>query len=329
MYQSVLIPLDGSPVAERVLAHIERMISPRETSIILLYVLELQKYYTATSPAVLASFDSERWRQDAQGYLDRVAGELREMGFRVRPHVIEGDVATSICDVAEAQEIDLIAMTTHGRTGATRWVLGSVADRVVRSAKQPVLLVRTETAVSAKGGIQRILVPLDGSDLAELALPQAQQLAQEKNAEILTLRVIEPVEDIALYTAGGTEILAEASTLDLEGSAEEYLKSVQQRLYTAGVTSRFTLIRGRPAETILDVAQAEEVDLIVMSTHGRSGLSRWVYGSVADKVLHGTQHPLLLIRARGRTTSSRADNAEEAGDLDEQDSGTIKAVPTK
>jgi nucleotide-binding universal stress UspA family protein len=299
MYRKVLIPLDGSPFAERILPHIERLISSQQTEFILLSVVEPTSYVISPrTMTVMEAFDTTHLRQNAEVYLRQVKGELREMGLRVHEHVIEGDVASAICDVADTQDADLIAMTTHGRSGMGRWAFGSIADRVIRTASQPIFLVRGTAEVPSTDAIRRILVPLDGSELAERVLPQAQALVTEKGAELLLVRAVEPLTDWEV-----AEIYANWESIDdvyshRQTAAERYLEQVQEQLRAASVPSTIVVNEGHPAKMILDTAEAENVDLIVMSTHGRSGLARWVYGSIADKVLHGTTRPLLLIRAR-------------------------------
>jgi len=299
MYRKALIPLDGSPFAERVLPYVEWLVLPEETELLLLHVL--RPFGLIVPPELLATTglsDYDRLRERMENYLKGIKGELREMGFVAHAQLVEGDVASAICDVADAQEVDLIAMTTHGRSGVSRWAFGSVADRVIRHAAQPVFLVRGDTEASFGEGVQRILVPLDGSKLAERALPHAQTLAQAHGAEILLVRIVEPPSDLEvaeLYVAWESP---EKLYRHRQTAAEQYLGRVQERLSEAGVHGEMYVNEGHAAEMILKAAESEGVDLIVMSTHGRSGVARWVYGSVAGKVLHGAPCPLLLIRAR-------------------------------
>ncbi|RME49260.1 MAG: universal stress protein [Chloroflexi bacterium] len=298
MYRKVLIPLDGSPFAERILPHIERLISSAETELILFHVVE--PFHHVVSPETRAGLtDAEitNFRESATLYLKRVRGELREMGLQAHVQTAHGDVASAICDTAQAQGADLIAMTTHGRSGVGRWAFGSVADRVIRTASQPVLLVRGTTDTPSNGEIRRILVPLDGSELAERALPHATKLAQEKDAEVLLVRAVEPLTDLEFAGLFASWESPEAVYQHRQTAAQRYLEQVQQDLKVAGVPSSTLVDEGRAADLILDTVEAENADMIVMSTHGRSGLARWVYGSVADKVLRNATCPLLLIRA--------------------------------
>ena len=303
MYKKVLIPLDGSPFAERILPHIEWLVSPKETELVLVRVVESPQRYFLAHEAVLVPEAEELEERasvgdQAEGYLQQKSGELREMGFRTQIQVLGGDVASAICDAATAQAADLIAMTTHGRSGLARWALGSVADRVIREAQQPIFLVRGTVDIPPRDKIQRILVPLDGSDLSEAALPHAEALAKAKDAELILLRVVDRLSDLEV-----AEVYASWESADKVYErrfewARRYLLQVQQDLRSDGVLSEIEVNEGHPAEIILKTADDFDVDLITMSTHGRSGMARWVYGSVTDKVLRRATHPLLLIRAR-------------------------------
>lgn len=144
---------------------------------------------------------------------------------------------------------------------------------------------------------KEILVPLDGSTLAESALPHACELAKAFGARITLLSLVEPVTDFAQWGVGGFYV---TSGFSIEGVIEDtknYLNEVADRLRTQGLNVRAVVEEGYAASEICDYAKAAKIDVIVMSTHGRSGIQRWVYGSVADRVLRGATVPILLIRA--------------------------------
>jgi nucleotide-binding universal stress UspA family protein len=146
---------------------------------------------------------------------------------------------------------------------------------------------------------RRILVPLDGSELAERALPYAQGLARELNSELILLRVVNCV-DLASSQAFTGFLPAEvfdAAIEDERQTAAEYLARLAERLQADGLATQWVVRSGDPAGEIVEYGKMAQIDLVVMSTHGRSGLSRWVYGSVADRVLRGGTLPVLLIRA--------------------------------
>jgi nucleotide-binding universal stress UspA family protein len=192
-------------------------------------------------------------------------------------------------------------MTTHARTGLPRWILGSVASRVVSATHKPVFLVHpTEESAERTVALRRILVPLDGSHLAEEVLSLAVKLANVQNAKLILVRALEPpamvpadpsMRDITAPMA------AHLGAVEMQ-AAESYVQDIANELQQRSIVEQTVVILGDAADVILDTAEINDVDLITMCTHGRSGVNRWVYGSVAEKVLHGAPCPLLLVRAQ-------------------------------
>ncbi|MEZ4860250.1 MAG: universal stress protein [Caldilineaceae bacterium] len=298
MYTKILVPLDASMAAEQIIPYLQGML-PRQSEYHLVSVLEpnMYTYAFASSEATVRDKLQGVIYDELAAYLARVQEVLQAKGYHVHTWVARGDAAQTIADVATKIKADLIAMTTHGRTGFTRWALGSVADRVIQVAQQPILLVRLSGEPPLSYAIQRVLVPLDGSALAEAALNEARQVAQERGATLLLVRVVEPLSSWqqALLAESGydtTHITQERQT-----EAYLYLKQIQEQLQQVGIASETHIFTGNATETLLQLMQEEAIDLIVMSTHGLSGYSRWVYGSVAGKVLHTATCPLLLARS--------------------------------
>lgn len=298
MKRKILIPLDGSPFAERVLAFVREVAKPQTSELLLVHVTQPSQYYTVLVPDALHTVDITHWQQRAENYIKRMTAELQAEGYDVTYVMSEGDVASTICDVADAQDADLIAMTTHGRSGIEKWVLGSVADRVVRSARQPVFLVRPQEDQTPSTPIRRILVPLDGSRLAEKALPEAISLAKANHSEIWLLQSVEFPEYWGEEYAGMHALPSMISTEEQEAAAREYLLHMAEGLTAEKIPAQIVVTTGHAASAISDVVADNDMDLIVMCTHGRSGLSRWVFGSVAEKVVRLAQCPVLLIRTQ-------------------------------
>jgi nucleotide-binding universal stress UspA family protein len=304
MFRKVAIPLDGSAFSERVLAHIPRIGRPDQMELLLIRVLESQRYYAYVAPDAVHMLDTGGWRSEAELYLKRKANELREQGYRVSTFATEGDVALSLCSVADAQDADLIAMTTHGRSGLQRWLMGSVADRVVRHAALPVYLVRPGHETSDVGKLKRVLVPLDGSELAEVGLQMAKGLAGDPAPELWLVQAVEMPELWGEEFVSAETIASLPSIEEQESLASAYLQEIAEQLRTEGHWVYARVENGHPANVIQDLVTNEEIDLIVMSTHGRSGISRWVFGSVAEKVLRTVNAPLLLVRAGTKAANS-------------------------
>ena len=315
MYRKVVVPLDGSELAEGVLPHVAEVIRNRGSQVYLLSVAPLGRRVvpSAVVHPASASAPEERRRvkRELVTYLQAVAKRLEPVAADVQVGVRFGRPADDILDFAGEVGADLIAMSTHGRSGLSRWVFGSVADRVLRGAVCPVLLVRAERLdrVSAerqaqlRTRYQRILVPLDGSELAEQVLPYVKALIRPNQTRIFLVSVLttglgdRTVTLLTSYPPGLR--LATTAFHHAEIQLRSYLRSVAATLRERGAAVHIAVRQGSPADEILACAAEVEADLISMTTHGFSGLSRWVYGNVAGKVLQGAHSPVLLVRPAG------------------------------
>jgi nucleotide-binding universal stress UspA family protein len=298
-YKSILVPLDGSPFAERALrtaAHLATRLNAELHLVAVSHTVFADDLSTAALAADAA-------RQQTAHYLEQTAAWVRtETGVPTAMYVLDGPPASAIVAQVPRVGADLIVMATHGRTGASRFWLGSVADSVIRAATVPVLLIRATEATAEKVGdglFERVLVPLDGSSSAESVLPHAIALAGLTGGNIHLLRVEELTQDLR----ASVWQIAEDERDDLPerlDAAYNYLRSVVAQ---CGAHWKPTTVsvdaRGahRIAEAIVCSAIERDADLIAMCTHGR-GASRLLIGSVADKVIRGTQCHLLITRAR-------------------------------
>lgn len=298
MFHKILIPLDTSSLAEGVLHYLPQFAVKEQVELLLVGAIEpnMYAYAMASDEPLLISRLMEDIEQSFRQYLTGVQQRLLSEGYRVSTHLLYGDAAQCISDVATKEKCDLIAMTTHGRTGFSRWMLGSVADRVLRTADQPILLLRADLDLSTPYTVKHILLALDGSELAEQALPLAENVARQSNADVTMLHVLQQLTTWEKQLLSQTHLPTEAYETEQMVNARTYLTQMRDRLHMAQVNSSFEIVAGEPAKAILDRAEADKIDLIVMSSHGRSGYSRWAYGSVAAKVLHGAQCPVLLMR---------------------------------
>ena len=198
---------------------------------------------------------------------------------------------------------DLVVMTTHGRGGIRRAWLGSVTDQLIRSAEIPVLVVRPgeEGAAEPSAQISEILVPLDGSPLAEAALESAMELARLWDAEISLVQVVRPVILVSgapLSFPSGYSDQINAIRLD---SAQDYITDVAERVRESGLRCTGVAVIGVAVpETLIDLATPERVSLLAVATHGRGGPKRMVLGSVADKLVRAAKVSVLVVRPVAR-----------------------------
>jgi nucleotide-binding universal stress UspA family protein len=227
--------------------------------------------------------------------------------IKVRGKLAAGRPADEIIQYAEKNNIDLILMATHGRSGINRWAMGSVAYKVLRSASVPVWLVRdgiNDDIICDRQPERKILVPLDGSKAAEAVLPYVDSLAKQwgdKTTEIVLLRTYQPPSVSADYPSDMP--LSWEEHVELEAAkcklvVGPYLAEIEKQLKDTGLKVSKEVPLGKPSEEIIKYARNNKVSLITMITHGRSGISRWAYGSVAEEVMLGSYAPVLLVRSR-------------------------------
>jgi nucleotide-binding universal stress UspA family protein len=286
MYDRVLVPLDGSELAEGALPYVEGIAGKLGSEAIL----------------VTACAQGDPLELPYKAYLDSKATDLEASGIRTSSLCIEGDVAVAILDYAERMGISMIIISTHGRTGVSRWPLGSIASKVLQNSRIPVLLIRSMELerVAVEKELRRILVPLDGSKFAENIIPYVENLAGRAGSQVILLRVLEPIllPPITRYgvSAGDEEEFEKDVAAKAEKMGRRYLDEKEGALRTSVAEVNSVLLQGKPAETILRYAQDNDVSLIALATHGFSGISKWAFGSVASKLIEGSTTPVLVVR---------------------------------
>lgn len=321
MYERILVPLDGSKLAQQALPYARAIAFARSADLELIEVVspfeELVRPPAEDEFAAVGAgsrFDpwptpdewatvSQRFREDARKRL-AASESLIGSGVATRSAVLEGDAAETIIKEADTRPGTLIVIATHGRSGIGRWLVGSVTDKVVRHAHHPTLVVRArdgadgprDDADGGTGNIGEVILPLDGSATAEAAIPHAVEMAKLLGVGISLVRSVSPAsyaDAFVEYMPDGFERLVEEARED----AEEYLDGVATRIRDQGVSEvRTEALIGNAGSTIVDLARAAEDPLVVMATHGRSGIGRWVLGSVADRVVRHGPGPVLVVR---------------------------------
>ncbi len=314
--KTILVPLDGSVLAEQVLPYVRRLAPMLQARVHLLRVVADPEGDRMLAETIAAAYgvgeplatqqahrarSLELLRQNAERYLEPHAVLFHDAGLPVTVDVRCGPAADVIVEATLEQDGALIALATHGYSGLKRWALGSTTDKVIHATSTPVLIVRG-AAPGHVPTIKRIMVPLDGSALARQALPLATDLARSARAELLLLHAVVPaIEDYPSFPPRDGLIPRFGEVLAaLHHQAASDLGALADELRTHNLTVRTHVVNGHAAEVLVDEAAQCGVDLIVMATHGYSGLRRWALGSVADKVLHATTTPLILVRARSQ-----------------------------
>ncbi|HZA22580.1 MAG TPA: universal stress protein [Dehalococcoidia bacterium] len=314
MYDKILVSLDGSALAEQILPYVRPLAKALVASIELLRTippsgLELADPAYGRYPHQIDA----NLQGQALDYLRSISASLNGLGVSISYIVRQGDPASWITSEAEKEPGTLIAISTHGRSGVARWLLGSVTDKVLQATTTPLLIVRSSEPPNPVSEVQlkTVIVPLDGSVLAEQVLPHIATLAKALGLEVKLVRVHPSVEEYSRYferqqVGSAATVYSgpyEVFSREADAQAMEYLHEVKMQLHRQGVWSvEESLLRGHPAATIVDLASEIPGSLVAISTHGRSGIGRWLLGSVTDRVVRHSPAPVLVIRPEEELT---------------------------
>jgi nucleotide-binding universal stress UspA family protein len=293
MFEKMLIALDGSETAETAVPYAAELSARLGHHVTLILVSEKTK---------------DPYRHMHQAYLTKSAEMLTQTidqlskKYKGPPHApvkaefLVGHPPERIVDYAEKEGVGLIVMSTHGLSGIKRWAVGSVAEKVARATRRPVLLVRAKEAGSGqikKRLLTRVLVPLDGTKEGESVLPMVKELGTKLSVEVTLFGLMTPKYDDSFN-------LEKLKRLEnYRATAADYLKKAADRLKKKGFTVKTELretLPGGEAASIIKMADETRAELVVMSTYGKFGISRWALGSVAESVLQDGNTPILLVR---------------------------------
>ena len=295
MYSRILVPLDGSELAEQVLPYVrliaQRMQSPID--LIRTFSLSIPELHDPVHAHYLEQITSS-FPAQAEAYLEKVKTTLQDLGVPVSSIVQEGEPPLHIVSEAKKKPDTLVAMSTHGRSGISRWVLGSVMDRVLHGTTNPLLVVRARSDGTAAQDVRlkTMTVPLDGSPTAEQVLPHVVDLAKALDLKVMLVRVVSTSQVFGEYVTFQHEDFSQY----LAAEATNYLRNLRPRLRSQGVSSvEERLLHGHPATALVDLANETPDNLVAMTTHGRSGIRRWILGSVTDKIVRHSGDPVLVV----------------------------------
>jgi nucleotide-binding universal stress UspA family protein len=295
MYDRILVPLDGSSLSEQTLPYVRMLATALNSPVELLFVYEPEPvfYYPDVAHWQERAQEFHQHREDASHYLNPSADTLKAAGVGVTTNFLEphrggsqvprnpvGDPVHHIIEIAQDQPNTLVVMCTHGRSGMGRWVMGSVTDKILHAIKTPLFIVRgkDEGSSTTDTNLESIIVPQDGSAIAERILPDAVNLSKALAIPIRLVSVI-PSDQSHSYE-------------------EDHLRQVGERLVADGAHSSVAHVaHGDAAHAIVELTNEFPHALVAMTTHGRSGVGRWVMGSVADRVVRYAAGPVLVNRA--------------------------------
>lgn len=284
---AILAPLDSSDMGAFARPYIAHVSSALQMPVVVTRIVEWNAWAASDSgylvaPQVYKDID-ESAIEEAYAEARDIGEELRAAGVTVRAVVERGNPRGDLLALEDAEHVALIIMATHGRSGLARVALGSVADFVTRHGKSPVLLIRARGPLVDQPSLNRALIPLDGSEMSELAFEPLALVAGLLTRHVTLLRVIDPDELAGASRAAGRYL-------------QEAKARVEAKLADRGVTCEVAIHWGAPGDAILRASR--DHDVVMMTTHGKTGAMRWAFGSVADEVVHGSDIPLLLTRPR-------------------------------
>ena len=275
--KKVLVPLDGSPFSEQALQVAQALVHAYGAHLTLMSVHQDGRQFLGAVRGQAGQLKGEL--SERTEYLSQTTWQLKNSGIQADFSIHSGSIAEEISSLCIDADMDLVVMSTSGRTGIERLVLGSVANKVVQLTNTPVLLIRPGAQWRSRSSqFKRLLATLDGSATSEQILPYVRALGKQFESEVLLL---------SSPDAPGAE--------EYKGNIEDYLENVVANLKQAGLAARSIVTGAEPAETILAVSESEAVDLIMIATHGRGGLDRFMMGSVADRVVQQTKVPVFLV----------------------------------
>lgn len=278
MYTKVVVPLDCSPLAEAALPYAEEIAGKMGSDIVLLTVLPSEEPKEVQDHIIYSKKIVQATKLQVKKYLE----DQPDANVSISTATRTGNPAEGILNYADKGYPCLIVMATHGRSGLSRWAIGSVANKVVRAtSKQPLLLVRAKGAhpdMRAKRILKKAIVPLDGSSASESVLPYIGEIARNLEMYLTLFRVVHKSESNFL-------------------EVEDYLRGLCERLAEEGIPAGYEVRIGNAAEAIIQYADETATDLIAMTTHGQTVMNSFAIGSVAQKILMEGNSPLFLVKA--------------------------------
>ncbi|WP_254545990.1 universal stress protein [Halomarina pelagica] len=284
MFDRILLPVDGSDPAKRAAAAGLELAETYDAAVDVLCAIE---------PSRMREEEAARRHREERGaeIVAEVVGMAEGSGVPVETHLVEGRPHRVVVDHVNERGIDLVAMGRRGRTGLGERLLGSVTEPVLRGSDAPVLTVGGDADA---GGYENVLVPTDGSGIAERAAPYGADLARRYGATLHLLNVVDVQREGGLFNAGGVDA---AFVERLEERGREKVDRLAERVRETDPDAepRTAVVRGAPHVGILEYADANDVDLVVMSSEGESNLAWQLLGSVADRVLRTVEVPVLIV----------------------------------
>jgi nucleotide-binding universal stress UspA family protein len=296
VFTRILITLDGSKLAERALPHALHIANVFRSKVFLLQVLEPGGKHDETAPIDPLSWQIQK--AESELYLKSLQNETQKIYPQVEYQILEGKTSEAILRFAQSHDIDLLVMSSHGKSGLSRWNISNVVQKVVSKAYLPVLIVRAyQPAVELDEPFvyKKIMLPVDCSKRAECALPAAIAIAEANGAQVVLVNVLRRPE-IPFSVTDTAELiqLADKFMFLSREAAEVYMQELRSR-FPVRSSNRIVESSSVP-QAIHDLADEEEADLLVFCAHGQTGPVKWPYGSVSGNYIENGSRSVLVIQ---------------------------------
>ncbi len=293
----ILFPTDFSESSDQAFEHALFLAREHDATLEILHVIQLAPGYPHLGVPTMATMKETDVKKLIQEQIDRISDSGN---VDLKTTIKEAPaIGRSIVEYSEEQDVDLIVIGTHGRQGVRRFFLGSEAEEVLRGAERPVLAVRKQDEPFPATPLRRVLVPVDLSERSIAALAHAQEIAAMYGAQLDVIHVVDPdLRHPSVYSELTGRQLETA--FEIEAAVQETLKSMTDSARKAGIDVQTHVCHGSPTRYIFEFAQTHDMDLIVMSSHGRTGAERLLVGSVTQKVMRATPCPIFVVKSFGK-----------------------------
>lgn len=297
MINHILVPLDGSELAECVLPHVMALAPVTGARVTLVHVLERPHFRNGNATPI----DPLGWhmlKQESQAYLDRIAGRLQQKDLLSEQALLEGNPAEALIEFARNNAVDLIVLSTHGRTGLSEWNVSSVVQKILLRSYRSILLVRAYASPSVEVRYNQLLLAIDGSTRAEFILPFAISLAQAHRSNVTLGTVIQKPQTMQRFPLSEEDVAwINGFTEKNQNEASRYLEQLVTQLSLKGLSAVANIVVSENAlGAVYDMVEESNADLVMIAAHGYSGDRRWPYGSIAASLISYGRTPLMIMQ---------------------------------
>lgn len=297
MINHILVPLDGSELAECVLPHLMAIAPVTGARVTLIHVLERSLSRNGNA-AVIDPLGWHMQKQESQSYLDRIAQRLEKLDLPVEQAIVEGNAAEALIEFARNNAVDLLVLSTHGRTGLSEWNVSSVVQKILLRSYKSVLLIRAYVSPPEEVHYSQLFLAIDGSVRAEYIVPFAMSLAQAHQSNVILGTVIQKPQPIQRFPLSEDDAAwIQQFTEKNQNEASRYLDQLATQLSLKGLSAEAKIAVAENAlGAVYDMVEESNADLVMIAAHGYSGERRWPYGSIAASLIAYGRTPLMIMQ---------------------------------